>query len=50
MLEAEHARRTDNPLWECISLGFGMIWTAHVAVRILSQVRSSTPTSRERSS
>jgi hypothetical protein len=29
MLEAEHARRTGRPLWERISLGFGLIWTAH---------------------
>jgi hypothetical protein len=33
-------------LWERISLGFGMVWMALVALRILSQMRSSTTTSR----
>ncbi len=29
-------------LWERISLGFGMVWVAVVALRILSQMRSSS--------
>ena len=33
-------------LWERISLGFGVVWMALVALRILRQMRSSTTTSR----
>jgi Protein of unknown function (DUF998) len=32
-------------LWERISLGFGMVWMALVALRILSEMRSSTTSS-----
>lgn len=47
MLEAEQTSRAGKSLRERIPLGFGMIWTALVAVRILRQARSSTTTSRE---